>query len=529
MNDLKLLLKYSFKNKNRPKPNKKGKVKEMGVFTPIFQYIMPALLFGLTLAPVMYMSFKNLNIPLADMGIDSNFNFLDFMFSTTFLGLGVFFFLNFSPSIIVNLFDSDMTKLHLVMPVKKSTIFFATAIDSFVMAALPLGMLIPIIVVYSIILKVNIFFAIMATIGFVLFLVAISLLGGVIMSFFMGKTAAKRFAMLSYFGSVILYVFAANFMSPDRFATDDLEAFVIYLTESMNFLLHNFWPHTWFIKAMNGDILNLLILLGIGIGLIIFIVQVSNKLDLIAGSKKVKNKAVKIKQSKFPIIFKDIKLLVRDAQSIFMLLYPIILPVIFSFTGMNSLTFITIFFVMISSFYSSYLTVLMLVEETKIWPIPKLYPVKINNIVNSKIYIPVSIFFLEYVAIYIVLSIMNRFEIIGLVFMIPMLIILYYSSLIGAGMYLKNPKRDVKQKNILSGKEVLGLEAITMIFSLIIFILLNLYVEFLKVGPFWIFENIHVIFSHLILLVLPIVLLIMIIIFSVKELKKIESKLKTWE
>ncbi|HQP59376.1 MAG TPA: hypothetical protein PLI28_10415, partial [Petrotogaceae bacterium] len=121
MSDLSLLLKYSFKNKVRPAKNKKGVSKASKPITTVIQYLLPAVIFGMTIAPVMFITMKDLNIPMQSLGIDSSYSFLDIIFSLNFLGMGIMFFMNYSPSIIMNLYDSEMTQAFLTMPIKKST------------------------------------------------------------------------------------------------------------------------------------------------------------------------------------------------------------------------------------------------------------------------------------------------------------------------------------------------------------------------------------------------------------------------
>lgn len=528
MKDFFLILKYSMKNKTRPRKDKKENFINSGIIGVLFQYLFPALLFGAIIGPLFYFIFKDLNIPLNQLGVDTTFSFIDIIFSFNFLALSLLFFLNYSPSIIINLFDSEMTNLYLVMPVRRASIFMATAIDSLVQAAIPLGMVLPIVIVYSIIMKTNFVITIISIFIFILFLLAFSFLGGIFMSFIMGKTSAKRFTMLSYFGSVIFYVFAMNFFGPNRFNEENIEILVANIQNTVDFMLSPIWPHTMLINSINGDFLSLIILTLLTLGLMVLAVILSNRLDLIAASKKKKQKEVVLKNNKFPVIKKDMKLVFRDAQSIFMLIYPLILPFLLFLTGNQTMISVTIIFIMISAFYSSYLTVLMLAEDVKIWPMPKLYPVNFKQLINAKIYIPVSAFFLEYILLIFLSTFFIDFELSALLFAVPVLMLLYYSSLLGASFFLKNPKRDVKQKNILAGKEIIGLEFATMGFALIIYIPLALYIPYIDQGVF-VFGNWPSYLIHLLSIGIPSFFSLLIIKFSFSELKKINNMLNEWE
>ncbi len=532
MSDLSLLLKYSFKNKVRPAKNKKGISKASKPITTVIQYLLPAVIFGMTIAPVMFITMKDLNIPMQSLGIDSSYSFLDIIFSLNFLGMGIMFFMNYSPSIIMNLYDSEMTQAFLTMPIKKSTIFWAGSIDSLLMTGLPLGMLLPIAVVYAIIMKANIFLSILAIVGFVIVLLGISMLGGILMSFFMSRTSAKRFTMFAYFGSIILYVFAANYFNPSNFNSGNVEVIAQTFKNALGFILNPVFPHTWMINSTKGNLWSLIILFGAGILLFCFTYFLSQKLDFsISGKKAKKSKKITFKTGRFPLIKKDLKLSFRDSQTLFLLIYPAVLPVIFFFAGntkgsslgvMSSLMFSAI-----AAFYAAYLAIMMLAEETKIWPVPKLYPIKNRTLVSNKVNIPFAIFMIEYILIVILLTVISGFSFVNIISILPMGVILYYSSLLGARLFLKNPKREVKQKNFLSGKEVFELEGATMGVAFGVFFLLNFF-STVKNRPFWIFVGREWLI-YLVFIGVPILLIGLTVLGIFKELKKIKVLIENWE
>jgi len=113
---------------------------------------------------------------------------------------------------------------------------------------------------------------------------------------------------------------------------------------------------------------------------------------------------------------------------------------------------------------------------------------------------------------------------------IPTLILLYYSSLIGARFFLSDPNRDVSQSNkVFKGKEILIIESITMGYAIAIFGLLLLYDVILTEGLMWIFEKMGMFLSSVIILG-TVLTLMLIIIFSIrKELKKIDRYIEQME
>jgi len=102
-NKIWLILKYSYQNKVRPKKKKDGTYKKSNPLSGVLAYIIPAVVFGATISPFMYFLFKDLNIPLVQLGIDLPWSILDIVFSIWFLIMGFMFFLNYSPAIVSNL------------------------------------------------------------------------------------------------------------------------------------------------------------------------------------------------------------------------------------------------------------------------------------------------------------------------------------------------------------------------------------------------------------------------------------------
>ncbi|AEX86045.1 putative permease (DUF2074) [Marinitoga piezophila KA3] len=529
-----LILKYSYQNKVRPRKNKKGIIKRRGPWGALFAYLFPMVIFGGTLAPIVYFMFKNLNVPLSQFGMNTPWNLLDIIFGMWFLTMGFMFFLNYSPAIVANLFESEITQLLLVMPVKRFEIYTASAIDSLIMAGIPLGMMIPVFVVYAMLMKTNIILTILAGLGYILFLMLLSNFGGVILSRFLTKTSAKRWTMIMYFVSIFLYVGGTNLL-PSLVADNSLEELVAAFNKTIGLILNDFWPHTWVLKAMNGSITFLAILYVVISILGYFIYGISNTMEFNTSSgKKEKHsqKEISIKHSKFPMFKKDFKLLFRDSQTFFLILYPIFLPIIFIFTS-ESLEMIGTMYVLLSSMYAAMIALYSVTYEGKIWPIPKLYPLKPWELIFSKVLIPVFIFTLEYVILVIAIILMKKSSSIIFYSIIPIFLIILYSAILGVSMYLKNPKRDLSQKNVLNGKEVFILEGISLSFTLGIFVLGNLYIASLKNPSMkdkfidWLFDSPFL--YHFIGAGIPIFLLCLTIYLIVKETKKIHKLLISWE
>jgi len=184
----------------------------------------------------------------------------------------------------------------------------------------------------------------------------------------------------------------------------------------------------------------------------------------------------------------------------------------------------------IAADYSAMISAYMLTEELKIWPVPKLLPFKTRTMVNSKIMITTGLYTVEFIALTIVFSLLLKFSFFDLVLIIPTVILLYYSSLLGARIFLSDPKRDVSQMNrVFKGKEVLIIELITMGYAMAIFGLLFFYDLMLVQGPLWIFKNISMQLTSLIILGTVVVLLFVILWSIGKEQRKINQYIEAME
>ncbi|SDC38856.1 hypothetical protein [Geotoga petraea] len=469
MNDLFLILKYGFKNKARPK--KKGLMSNNSVFGNIFGYLFPAILFMFIMLPFMLSVFNNTMIEIMP-GV----TFAELMASMYIALMSLLFFLQYSPAIINTLFNNDNIEFLLTTPVKKGTIFLSSAIDSFLVSGLPIGMMLSVIISYGIAADVNIFNLIISSIGYIFLMISLSLIAGLIFSYFIGKTAAKRFSQLMYFASIFAFVFMTNFIPTDQI-NQAQQGQLSGIFGNMTFLTGEFFPHTLLLKSMHGNIYFGLLSILISVLIIVLIYGVSTKLDFVTSRKKSKNKEQKIKLTGgMPVLKKDLRLLQRDSQSLFLILYPFLFPLIFIFINVQSMAAMNIMFIFIGSMYAAILSVGMMVNDMKIWPIPKTYPIKTEQIINNKISIPLIIFLTEYVIITIISAVLGYTNIIDYFMVIPVGLLLYYAALYGVKTYLKNPQRDTSNKNnVLTFKETIVFEGIIMGFGAAIFGLLTVY------------------------------------------------------
>jgi ABC-2 type transport system permease protein len=170
--------------------------------------------------------------------------------------------------------------------------------------------------------------------------------------------------------------------------------------------------------------------------------------------------------------------------------------------------------------YAAILSVGMMVNDMKIWPIPKTYPIKTEQFINNKITIPLIIFLVEYIIITIISAVMGYTNIIDYFMVIPVGLLLYYAALYGVKTYLKNPQRDTSNKNnVLTFKETIVFEGIIMGIGAAIFGLLTVY----KINMQTPFIELSTILINLIFIGIPVLFMGLLIFLIKREKNKIKK------
>lgn len=212
----------------------------------------------------------------------------------------------------------------------------------------------------------------------------------------------------------------------------------------------------------------------------------------------------------------------REGGIVWYLIYPLAYPMILLLSRVLSIETISLLFMLIASLYSGMVSILLIVAERKIWPVPLLFPIRYEILIRTKIFIPVVVYTLEYSLVLLFFLLFSRIRFLDFLMTAPMGFILYYGSLFGARLFLKDADRDITQKNrLLRGHEIFQLEIATMGFSGVFFGMVNLYRTFLGNGRFWIFTRWPVWLVHFLFLSTILFLFWLLMHFIRRESKKI--------
>jgi len=166
------------------------------------------------LTPVYYDLFSNLAVPLAKFGWNSSFLVSDVLMAPIFMVTGLLFAFQFAPLLVVELFENDMTPLLLTMPIRRSSIFFVSSLNTLLMTSFGIAMTLSISLAYLLLNRDQLLWGALGICLWIFFLIALGFLFGFLLARLIGKTAAKRTSQLISFLVLILVVMSPSVVAP---------------------------------------------------------------------------------------------------------------------------------------------------------------------------------------------------------------------------------------------------------------------------------------------------------------------------
>jgi ABC-2 type transport system permease protein len=450
-------------------------------------------------SPMFYDLFSRLAVPLSRFGYDSTSMLYELFLAPLFFTSAFLFAFQFAPLLVTELFENDMIPFLLTMPIRRSSLFLVSAIDTFLMSGFGFAITLVFSICYALLRNTHPLFGILSIIVWVLFLTASGLLAGFLLARFIGKTAAKRTAQFISFFVLILILLFPQVIAP----LTDKDPAVLFasLKKSMDFFLFRGWPHVWFMEGVGGNPGYLLLLFALSVVLVILVIYFSNRINLTPARNKAEQRTAYRKKQRYfrnrgfyaSFFTKEFKLMLRESGILWYYIYPLIFPVVMIFGRINDTAFVSLLFMLVASIYSGMASILMMVAEKKIWPFPVILPIRLRTLISLKIITPVFLFTIEYLFLQLILSFFAKVQMFNYFMVLPITIILYYSSLLGMRLFLQDPNRDVSQRNrLLKGQEVLMLEGITMALSMGFFLSFYAFHIFLSEGAFWFFRSLPI-------------------------------------
>jgi len=522
------LLRYTFLNKKNRRQSQRKWLKSID--NPIYSLI-PGVIFAGVIGVLLYQFFSKTNVLIPFFSMPG-FTFLDVIFILWSLTMSFMFIFTYAPFISINLFENDDISFLMTLPVKKIAIFGVTSLETLMMAGIPIFMIFPIIIDYAIVKHIGILFPALSIFGFTIFLIAISNAVGIIMSKFTSKTSGKILGTIVYFITMVLLIIVMNTLSPDISKTDAFPKIMAELNNWISFLASPFLFTTWVLKSAQGSIIYTIILYAVSAALAIITYIVSKKLDFsISRAKKNKRTEFSSQSGGFPFLRKDLKLVFRDPQSIYMILYILIFPLLMAFFN-KSIFSLIIFQVAFSSFYAALIPVNLLRDEINTLPLPFILPIDKTKIITTKTYLSVFIFSTVFI-ISLILGYLFFHK--GLLYLatLPFIMFIFcYEALYGVYYFFKNPKRDTSRKMVLTTSEMLLVEMSGMFMSFIIILLFS-YISLIANIPteFNILSSLHIKgwLIHLVGGGFPLFIILLVAWDILRIWKRIKTAVMEWE
>lgn len=491
---------------------------------PIFNlliYIAIASGFGIPTGILIWSILKKLLMSSSSLGPNTVSLIGDVFVSLSFTSVSLLFVLSYIPTIIFNLYNSHDLSFLLSLPIRRSSLFIFKALDSLVYSVPIMGSIFPISIAYSIVIGKGFLLGLSGAILYTIFLILLSLFFSIFLSRLLSRTYAKLLSNLISLFTIMFYIVVLNFLRPDTTTLEGIKRFVLnnytYLFGSSSYYI----PTRWLIMSLRGEPLGYFIIITISLVISLFLYLLSNRVIFEFNfHNRGKTLNLSYRGFPFPILKKDIKLLLRDPQSMYIILYSIIFPLVVSVAN-KSYTYGPVIMSLISSFYCAYISVSLLISEHKVWPLPKSLPLKPEDILLWKILIPFSLYSVLYAILMLIFVLL--FKVTPFIYItLPMMSIVFlYSSVFGIKLFLKNPKRTTLYKNVFTPGEIFILEIVTIGLALGIMVPISLYIRETPWKP----EILRWIFG----IIIPTGVTLITVTLSVKTIRDVISVIKNWE
>ncbi|HPP70997.1 MAG TPA: hypothetical protein PLK95_09775 [Pseudothermotoga sp.] len=386
MKEFIVLLKYGLKGSQRfvGKPSVRKRANVSGLFLPIIAIAV----YGVPLGLLFYDLFKSLkdvivgNVDLATL----------FVANWSVLMAGMFI-LSFVPSLVNSFVKNEEIQLLLTMPIRRSTIVLYQAILTSVLQSFSIVMYLFVVPTYALSTQRNFLMSIFVSLMMCFMLILLSILLAVLVGLWMRRSTARRMNVFALLVTVLIFI--AVTQSLPQLNNINSSA-VSLLTRTGHKLLSAFNPFVWPVLALNNYFYVFPLFLTT---LVLWFVSLKISQQMTFEDKTVSS--VKKSEKKFShagVFAKDLRLIFRYEQGIFMLIYPVAVSLIFAFTTKSFLTPLFIAIV-ISTMYVSMNSAMLMKQELAAWPLAKIMPLNTSQILMPKMIISPALYSLVMLAL----------------------------------------------------------------------------------------------------------------------------------
>lgn len=423
---------------------------------------------------------SGLRIPLSTLGLPYPGYLADIFLGLGLLAGALLFFLSYSPTVAFNLFDSEDLPLLLTFPIPRATLFLYKAFDSLSFGAVGIAVIIPLILAYAVSLGLSIGIALLVSLFFILLFGLLSMLAAALLSHWMSGSSLKRFAFLLYLLSIVAYVLIMQIL-PQK--PGDIQALLSGLQEFLNVLYSPFFFTRWVFDLFQGGLIGWIVFPLLISILGYLTLRISNRLAFQSGVGRRNQKTrFAMRSSRKPLFQRDLRLLVREPMNLYGFIYPVALSLVLLFVGKKGASLAALpFTAFLAVFFSALATAALLREERKAWPTPLLLPLRAEEILRTKLWLP-SFFLLGAYLVVLGILLVGFEGNILLLLTVPMALgISLCNSQMGAYFYLKRPV--VASKNFFGFLPVMVLEIASIVLVALTILPFSLYLLLLESPP----------------------------------------------
>jgi len=449
--ELFLLLKYVGLYPNyQTKTSQKHTTWKSRALTQVFVTLvgtLPAGIFVYLTNYKLFSSFRNLPQNLAQQTGTMFLNFSLTIFS-------IFYVVGFVGNAMYSLARNDETEYLLTLPIRRKSLVLYNILVSSNSQFYTVAFLLGAVLGYASGLELNLFSNILRVFLHVYFLTSISSLLALVFGGLASKNSVRKLNVLLTLGLIFVYfgfsfIYDANLSSLqfDDKITERLARWFLFVNSDYNFFSWTF--------SSKGALFFASLLIS-AVASVIFIVlapKLAFEPTLRKGGNQGSKGTAKLyenwwkrrRNGLFAIFWKDWKLLQRNEQFLFLILYPLGFGIFMILVSNGSARYLSLPFIGVSVFYCAIEVGILLSKEMLQKEFSLTLPIKISGLFFSKLLIPTSLNVALFALIMLISFILGRFDSFILLLFPIHVLLLILSSLVGAYFSLKRPSKSKNQ------------------------------------------------------------------------------------
>ena len=451
MRQLIVLLKYGLAGSTNFSSKSRGRMKKpiSNLFFPVVAVFAYGLPLGLFLTDFFKMA-KDVVVGQSDLATI-------FVANWSVLMAGMFI-LSFVPSLVNSFVKNEEIQLLLTMPVRRSTIVLYQTVLTLIVQSFTVVMYLFVIPAYAVATGKNLFMSIFFSFAMCFMLLLISLFIASFLGLWMQRSTARRMNVFSLLLTVVLFLVVTQSLPSMK----NMNANTLSLLIKTGLkVFSGFNPFVWPILALDNFLY--VILLFAAIFVLWFIsLKISERITF--ENREITHLRRRENTTHRPGVFsKDLKLLFRYEQGIFMLIYPIAVSLIFVFTTRSFVSplFISI---VISTMYVSMSSAMLMKQEFMAWPLAKIMPLTNSQILMPKMIIPAGLYSLITVILALFLQLYFKLSL-TFYLIVPIIFVMYaFASILGIGFFMKEKEKNTisNPARILNTSHIFAIEGIVL-------------------------------------------------------------------